>query len=126
MSYCITPLPWSARKAIQGLLEGLERIAYVRRHGGTPSARCMKGFEITFDRYGLGNGITIEAKSPEVHVKRTFCAAKDPCQRCAALMAADTDDVWHCNRCQARPIWMGGRANTIFFSRLERRGFSWD
>ena len=125
MAYCLR-LPREATTMVEELRSHWVDLAGLRAAGGTPSARCVKGFEITFNRYGLGNGITIEAKSLEVHVKRTFCAAKDPCQRCAGLMAADTDDVWHCNRCQARPIWMGGRANTIFFSRLERRGFTWD
>ena len=46
MAYCLAPLPWSARKAIHGLLEGLDRIDYVRRRGGTPSALAFGGFVI--------------------------------------------------------------------------------
>ena len=125
MVYCMR-LPLEAAALIEDMRAHWVDLVALRAAGGTPSARCMKGFDIIFDRYGLGNGITIEAKLLEVHVKRTFCAAKDPCQRCAGLMAQDSDDFWRCYRCQSRPIWGAMRDNTIFFSRLERRGFTWD
>ena len=74
MAYCLRALPPDAVALIEEMRSHWVDLAGLRAAGGTPSARCMKGFEITFDRYGLGNGITIEAKSPEVQVKRTFCA----------------------------------------------------
>ena len=46
MSYCIAPLPRPVRKAIHGLLEGLDRLDYVRRHGGTPSAQAFSAFQL--------------------------------------------------------------------------------
>ena len=46
MAYCLTPLPRTAREAIHAMLEGLDRIAYVRAHGGTPSALAFDGFII--------------------------------------------------------------------------------
>ena len=47
MAYCITQLPHSVRTTIHGLLEGLDRLDYVRRHGGTPSAQAFGAFRLT-------------------------------------------------------------------------------
>ena len=122
MSYCLTPLPRQVREAVHGLLEGLERIAYVRRHGGTPSARCLKDIEVVCDCYG----IAVVAKSSEVHVKRAFFGAKNPCRNCAGIMEMDSDCGGDCDVCQIRWTWQRRPNNTVYFSRLGRRSRYWD
>ena len=120
MAYCLR-LPREATAMIDEIRAHWADLAPLRAAGGTPSARCLKGFEITSDVWS----ITITAKSSEVGVRRASFAAKNPCQYCAALMEADADEGGHCARCQIRWTVAQMRRNTIYFSRLERRGFSW-
>ena len=80
MSYCLTPLPWSARKAIHGLLEGLDRVDYVRRHGSTPSAQAFSAFHLMAeeDDYEPDNDTGMLLSTIAVRLCGAFCS-------CAAL-----------------------------------------
>ena len=121
MAYCLR-LPREAAAMIEEMRGHWVDLAGLRAAGGTPSARCLKAFEITSDAWY----ITITAKSSEVGVRRAFFGAKNPCQRCIGIMEADDDEGGHCNRCQIRWTVRKLSRNYIFFSRLERRGFSAD
>ena len=119
MAYCLR-LPPDAAALTDEMRRHWLDLARLRAAGGPPSARCLKGFEITIDRWS----ITITAKSSEVGVRRAFFAAKNPCQRCIGIMGADSDEGGHCGRCQIRWVVVEGNRNTVFFSRMERR--NWD
>ena len=121
MAYCLR-LPREATAMIEEMRGHWVDLAGLRAAGGTPSARCLKGFEVTSDAWG----IAIKAKSSELHVKRAFFGAKNPCRSCADIMEMDDDSGGHCALCQIRWTWGKMSGYTIFFSRLERRGFSWD
>ena len=118
---CLRSLPLDATLLIGEMRAHWKDLSELKAAGGTPSARCVKGFEITND----GWGITIEAKSAELRIRRAFFGAKNPCQRCVAIIEADADEGGHCSLCQIRWTRVEGSSNTRFFSRLERRGFSW-
>ena len=76
MSYCLTPLPWSARKAIHGLLEGLDRVDYVRRHGGTPSAQAFSAIQLTSeeDDFDPDNATGMLFSTIKVYLYGAFCS----------------------------------------------------
>ena len=122
MAYCLRALPLDAVLKIEEMRRHWVDLAGLRAAGGTPSARCLKGFELTND----GWGITIKAKSSELHVRRAFFGAKNPCRNCAVIIEMDRDCGGDCDVCQIRWTWTRLPNNTVYFSRLGRRCRYWD
>ena len=65
MAYSLRVLPPDAVALIDEMRRHWLDLAGLRAAGGTPSARCLKAFEIT----QTGDGVRVEARAPPDHLR---------------------------------------------------------
>ena len=118
MAYCLR-LPPDAVALIDEMRRHWVDLPGLRVAGGTPSARCLKAFEIT--PYGDGGNSTVTAKDcNRDHVRCLDFDIANPCLQCrVALKYAETT---LCGRCRNRPLVMKMSTRDVDFSMMQH----WD
>ena len=102
MAYCLRALPLDAVALIEEMRSHWVDLAGLRAAGGTPSARCLKAFEITQSRWdGL---IFVRAIDPSRdHVRRCHYTVANPCRLCAKSLRRWIGADIYCDTCIVRP-----------------------
>ena len=110
MAYCLRNLPPHAQSLIDEMGQHRRDLEQLKAVGGTPTARIMKGFEISSE-----NGVLCVApRDPRNYWRKYNFDIKDPCRQCWLNLA--TGAVPACGSCRFRPTHMKISYSGFFFT----------